>query len=58
MAIINTRVDRFPKVQKPTGSRSLLGQLRLTAHMMLKAIGEADEVHCMLRRQRYASLLG
>jgi hypothetical protein len=58
MANINTPIDYFPKEQKASGPHSLLKQLRLTAIKMLKGIGEADETRRILRRRRYASLLG
>jgi hypothetical protein len=58
MAIIDTRVDRFPNAHRTDRPGSLIGLLRLAARTLLTAITEADDVHRTLRRQRYAALLG
>jgi hypothetical protein len=58
MATINTRIDYFPKDQKPSHADSLLGWFWLSAIKVLKTVNAADETRYTLRRQRYASLLG
>ena len=58
MAIMNTRIDYFPKDQKASYADSLLGSFWLSATKMLKVINEAEVTRRTLRRQRYATLLG